>query len=165
MLNKLKKTSNKGFTIIEVMIVLAIAGMIILVVLLAVPAVQRSGRNSAIKTDAGAVAAGISEFSTNNNGAVPTGIADNGSGVVNLTGAAGTTPTTAKVQGATKVSSIPTGTPAPTATTFTSAGEIQVWIGHSCPGAGTTSTTSTRANAIFYNTEGSSGPQLQCQDS
>jgi prepilin-type N-terminal cleavage/methylation domain-containing protein len=42
----------KGFTIIELMIVLAIAGLIILIVLLAVPALQRNSRNTARKTDA-----------------------------------------------------------------------------------------------------------------
>ena len=40
MLNKLKKSDKDGFTIIEVMIVLAIAGLILLIVFLAVPALQ-----------------------------------------------------------------------------------------------------------------------------
>ena len=40
MLNKIKK-DNKGFTIIEVLIVLAIAGLIMLTVFLAVPSLQR----------------------------------------------------------------------------------------------------------------------------
>ena len=48
MLSKLKK-SNQGFTIIEVMIVLAIAGLILLIVFLAVPALQRNGRNTTKK--------------------------------------------------------------------------------------------------------------------
>jgi prepilin-type N-terminal cleavage/methylation domain-containing protein len=42
MSKKLSK-KEKGFTIIEVMIVLAIAGLIMLVVFLAVPALQRPG--------------------------------------------------------------------------------------------------------------------------
>ena len=52
MLSKLQKirdqktSEQKGFTIIEVMIVLAIAGLIILIVFLAVPALQRNGRNT-----------------------------------------------------------------------------------------------------------------------
>ncbi|MDQ3065292.1 MAG: prepilin-type N-terminal cleavage/methylation domain-containing protein, partial [bacterium] len=36
------KNNNKGFTIIEVLIVLAIAGLIMLIVFLAVPALQRN---------------------------------------------------------------------------------------------------------------------------
>jgi prepilin-type N-terminal cleavage/methylation domain-containing protein len=35
-----------GFTIIEVMIVLAIAGLILLIVFLAVPALEREARNT-----------------------------------------------------------------------------------------------------------------------
>jgi prepilin-type N-terminal cleavage/methylation domain-containing protein len=39
------KNRSRGFTIIEVMIVLAIAGTILLIVFLAIPALQRSERN------------------------------------------------------------------------------------------------------------------------
>src|SRR4051794_30299639 len=96
MLKKMKK-SNQGFTIIEVMIVLAIAGLILLIVFLAVPALQRNGRNTAIKNDAGNVSGAISEFKSNNDGAGPTAIA--GTGTVNVSGAGGTTATTASIQG------------------------------------------------------------------
>ena len=44
------KKDQKGFTIIEVMIVLAIAGLIIAVVLVAVPQLQRNQRNNARKS-------------------------------------------------------------------------------------------------------------------
>jgi len=60
-----------GFTIIEVMIVLAIAALILLVVFLAVPALQRSQRNSARKTDASRVAAAVVDFTSNNTGGLP----------------------------------------------------------------------------------------------
>jgi prepilin-type N-terminal cleavage/methylation domain-containing protein len=39
MLNRLLKKGQSGFTIIEVMIVLAIAGLIMVVVLVAIPAI------------------------------------------------------------------------------------------------------------------------------
>ena len=55
MLTKLQKRNTEGFTIIEVMIVLAIAALILLIVLLAVPALQRQFRNTAIKNDASSV--------------------------------------------------------------------------------------------------------------
>jgi len=75
MLAKLKKykteKSDQGFTIIEVMIVLAIAGLILLIVFLAVPALQRSARNTQRKNDAAAVDAAISNYISDNNGAVP----------------------------------------------------------------------------------------------
>ena len=70
MLNKLKK-DNKGFTIIEVMIVLAIAGLILLIVFLAVPALQRNSRNTARKNDASRIATSYNNVVTNNNGTVP----------------------------------------------------------------------------------------------
>jgi len=58
----------KGFTIIEVLIVLAIAGLIMLVVFLAVPSLQRNQRNSARTSDASLLAAAINECLSNRNG-------------------------------------------------------------------------------------------------
>jgi prepilin-type N-terminal cleavage/methylation domain-containing protein len=72
MFSKLKRSESKGFTIIEVMIVLAIAGLIMLIVFLAVPALQRTARNTQRKSDASAVAAAVANFSSNNGGALPT---------------------------------------------------------------------------------------------
>lgn len=62
---------EKGFTIIEVLIVLAIAGLILLVVFLAVPALQRNSRNTQRTTDVGNILSGINEFVGNNNGRLP----------------------------------------------------------------------------------------------
>src|ERR1700691_6036830 len=72
MLSKLKKSDTKGFTIIEVMIVLAIAGLILLIVFLAVPALQRNARNTDRKNDAGRIASAVANFITNNQGTLPT---------------------------------------------------------------------------------------------
>ncbi len=72
MLHNTKKQKTSGFTIIEIMIVLAIAGLIMLIVFLAVPALQRSSRNTSRKNDAASVLAGFSEYSDNNGGALPT---------------------------------------------------------------------------------------------
>lgn len=72
MLSKLKKSNEKGFTIIEVLIVLAIAGLILLIVFLAVPALQRSARNTSRKNDAAALLGAINEYTDNNAGALPT---------------------------------------------------------------------------------------------
>ena len=69
MQHKLK--NNKGFTIIEIMIVLAIAGLIMLIVFLAVPALQRSSRNTQRKNDVGNFSSAISTWTSNNNGAIP----------------------------------------------------------------------------------------------
>lgn len=70
-----QKKNNKGFTIIEVLIVLAIAGLIMLVVFLAVPALQRNSRNTQRKNDVQLILGGINEYASNNNGANPTTLA------------------------------------------------------------------------------------------
>ncbi len=76
MLAKLKKykdsRSSEGFTIIEVMIVLAIAGLILLIVFLAVPALQRNARNTQRNTDVGSLIGAFNEYVDNQNGTVPT---------------------------------------------------------------------------------------------
>ncbi len=67
---KLKK-QEKGFTIIEVLIVLAIAGLIMLIVFLAVPALQRNNRNTQRKNDVSALLGAVSEAVSNSSGALP----------------------------------------------------------------------------------------------
>ena len=67
MLQKLKNKSE-GFTIIEVLIVLAIAGLIILIVFLAVPALQRNSRNTQRQNDASGIVSSVNECLTNKNG-------------------------------------------------------------------------------------------------
>lgn len=67
----IKNRKQQGFTIIEVLIVLAIAGLIMLVVFLAVPALQRNQRNSGRRTDASRIAAAANDFVTNSNGTTP----------------------------------------------------------------------------------------------
>src|ERR1700750_3194570 len=74
MLNRIKNRKQEGFTIIEVMIVLAIAGLILLIVFLAVPALQRSSRNTQRKNDASAISGAVANFISNNGGALPKGV-------------------------------------------------------------------------------------------
>ena len=66
------KGGNKGFTIVETLIVLAIAATIIIVVLLAVPALQRNSRNTVVKTAANNILSGWAAEVANSNGATPT---------------------------------------------------------------------------------------------
>ncbi len=77
--------SNQGFTIIEVLIVLAIAGLILLIVFLAVPALQRNSRNTQRRTEAARLLAVTSEFVNNNGGIVPNTTA----GVISCSGLGG----------------------------------------------------------------------------
>ena len=65
---------EKGFTIIEVVLVLAIAGLIFLMVFIALPALQRSQRDSARKSEVGTVASSITSFQSNNRGSEPTDV-------------------------------------------------------------------------------------------
>jgi prepilin-type N-terminal cleavage/methylation domain-containing protein len=66
-----KTEKDLGFTIIEVMIVLAIVGVIMLIVFVAIPALKRSARNYARKQEATRVAAAISEFAFAHNYRLP----------------------------------------------------------------------------------------------
>ena len=63
--------SKKGFTIIEVVLVLAIAGLIFLMVFVALPALQRSQRDTQRRQDYADLLAAITSYETNNNGALP----------------------------------------------------------------------------------------------
>lgn len=69
MKSKLKQ-NQKGFTIIEVLIVLAIAGLIMVIVFLAVPALQRNSRNTQRTNDASLISSAIGECMANRNGQV-----------------------------------------------------------------------------------------------
>jgi prepilin-type N-terminal cleavage/methylation domain-containing protein len=67
-----KMTKNKkGFTIIEVVLVLAIAGLIFLMVFIALPALQRGQRNTQREDDMARVLTKFNEYQANNNGNYP----------------------------------------------------------------------------------------------
>ena len=63
-------TRTKGFTIIEVVLVLAIAGLIFLMVFIALPALQRGQRDTGRKNDVSTVAAAVNSVRANNKGAI-----------------------------------------------------------------------------------------------
>ena len=62
---------KKGFTIIEVVLVLAIAGLIFLMVFIALPALQRGQRDGQRRDDISRFMSQITSYSTNNRGKVP----------------------------------------------------------------------------------------------
>ena len=66
MSNLLKK--DKGFTLIEVVLVMAIAGLILVIVFLAVQGAQRSRRDNARKHDAARMLAAVESCAGNQNG-------------------------------------------------------------------------------------------------
>lgn len=72
MAKKLKKANLKdGFTIIEVVLVLAIAGLIFLMVFIALPALQRSQRDTQRKEDISRVQTAVNNYQSNNRGQIP----------------------------------------------------------------------------------------------
>lgn len=60
-----------GFTIIEVVLVLAIAGLIFLMVFIALPALQRGQRDTQRKNDLSRMMSQINSYQTNSKGNVP----------------------------------------------------------------------------------------------
>lgn len=62
--------SKKGFTIIEVVLVLAIAGLIFLMVFIALPALQRSQRDTQRRDDYGMLSSAITSYSASNGGRI-----------------------------------------------------------------------------------------------
>ena len=65
------KQSKKGFTIIEVVLVLAIAGLIFLMVFVALPTLQRSQRDTQRRSDMARFTTAINNYMASNNGSVP----------------------------------------------------------------------------------------------
>ena len=68
---KQKINSRRGFTIIEVVLVLAIAGLIFLMVFLALPALQRSQRDTQRRSDFSEFLTQVSNYQSNNRGRLP----------------------------------------------------------------------------------------------
>lgn len=64
---------KKGFTIIEVVLVLAIAGLIFLMVFIALPALQRGQRDQQRENDLNRLQTALNSYQSNNRNAIPTG--------------------------------------------------------------------------------------------
>ena len=142
MLNKIKK-DNKGFTIIEVLIVLAIAGLILLVVFLAVPALQRNSRNTQVRNAASSIAGAGNEFIANNNGKLPTTVTISGD-TATISGATGTSSNTTKV-----TENLPTTS------------SLLIQDSKKCSG-NTAVNGSTREFVVTFNVESGGSPIAQC---
>lgn len=70
-MNVQQKTKEKGFTIIEVVLVLAIAGLIFLMVFIALPALQRSQRDTQRKQDLSRALTQVNNYQSNNRNSLP----------------------------------------------------------------------------------------------
>lgn len=145
MLDKIRNRKESGFTIVEVMIVLAIAGLVILVVFLAVPALQRNARNTERTSDSSLVGAAVNECLANRNGQVA---------ACDTAGEVTAYVDTTKLR---QLTTVGVSTTAPTATNFTT---INVALGRKCDATGAAATATganARSIALLYNTENSAG--------
>jgi prepilin-type N-terminal cleavage/methylation domain-containing protein len=64
--------NEEGFTLIEIVLVLAIAGLILLIVFLAVSGAQKSRRDTQRKEDVSRITSQLESYASNNAGAYPT---------------------------------------------------------------------------------------------
>lgn len=159
MLQNLRKKSQ-GFTIIEVMIVLAVAGLIMLIVFLAVPALQRNSRNTSRKNDASLLLAAFSEYSSNNNGQIPSQASMSGTTVTLNRG-------TASGAATINVTVSQFGTVAVTTTVPGSINNDTIYLITSAKCNGNTPEVgqSSRNYVAYYNIETSGNPTPQCVQS
>lgn len=157
MLQKLKQAKKEdGFTIIEVLIVLAIGAAIIVIVLLAVPALNRNSRNTQRKNDVQAILGGVNEFISNNAGVMPAAYDAPGK---QITGPAGSTPAGTKLNYYDAVV-FAAGVQVALATDT-----VRIVTAAQCGAAGATAQGSARQVAVQYMTEGTTARTATCQDS
>jgi prepilin-type N-terminal cleavage/methylation domain-containing protein len=166
---KLKQSNGEGFTIIEVMIVLAIAALILLIVLLAVPALQRSSRNTQRKNDVSAIAAAVSNVLTDNNGATPTGLGATDSSDILICGAGGAAngpQTTGNCTGVSESAKMGYYTTSDVSMcgpgTAGAANAVRIEVGYICTNNAPVASAGTRTAALYYVVEGGSGNNAQC---
>lgn len=69
--SKPKTSDSHGFTIVETLIVLAIASLILLIILTAIPILQRNSRNNQRRQDVQIMLQAVSRWELNNSGSVP----------------------------------------------------------------------------------------------
>ena len=170
MLKKLQKTKDQsGFTIIEVLIVLAIAALILVVVLIAVPNLQRNQRNSARKDEASRILTAANTYVSNNNGTKLTAGNSSQSGSIltdsgKLNQYSGFTGGSAQVL---TVNQVNIATGAIDGSTYSGAGDAVLIVqGAQCDSTNlgkTIASSSSRQIVILYTTEKSgSGYQVLC---
>jgi prepilin-type N-terminal cleavage/methylation domain-containing protein len=145
------KLKARGFTIVEMMIVLAIAGVIMLLVFLAVPALQRNSRNTAYRNEASALLGAITEFSTNHSGDLPTSSASHAVEILAAANTKNITTLTVRTGAAAAVQTTP------------SLSQAYVGTGVKCPTPAVTGTSvtpqtaATRSVVLIYAIEDSAG--------
>lgn len=142
------QNKQKGFTIIEVVLVLAIAALIFLMIFIALPALQRGQRDTARKNDANAMASALGTYRSNSNGKLPDGTTEFSGFLTDyVDGLSQYAPDTTDVL----LLSPGSGSEKGTITTVTES-KMGVIIGENCEG-----TNSSRAAAIYVKLESGNG--------
>ncbi len=159
----------KGFTIIEVVLVLAIAGLIFLMVFIALPALQRSQRDSARKSEVGTVVSSIQQYMSNNRNAIPTAdqITQYVTGSTNATTLESGT-TVYRIRSTYGGSSVNLsadllGTADPSNATLYQ-DQIKVWFGYKCNGSTLDKGTTKQAAVVVALESGPSTGSVYCQN-
>jgi type II secretory pathway pseudopilin PulG len=142
------------------LIVLAIAGLIMVVVFLAVPALQRTSRNNSLNSSARNVLAAVHTYTTNNGGTMPGTNGVTLSGNVVTVGLAGSNQEYGKVDAGVTATSL-NGTPI---TVSAAIGTLQVITGTTAmcnaTATGLSGTGSARSIVVLYVAEGGGGTNL-----
>lgn len=148
------KQSNQGFTIIEVVLVLAIAALIFLIVFLAVPQLQRNSRNNRRRNDVGRLLAAVNDYQTNhpNDDAAAIAAQDDA-----IRGLAGTPSHYEDTAAAVPVEEGDQTNP-------NDADTIMLVVGATCSGVDAVANTSARRFVALYATETSGAPDQVCQE-
>jgi prepilin-type N-terminal cleavage/methylation domain-containing protein len=166
MFSKLKKSQSEGFTIIEVMIVLAIAALILLIVFLAIPALQRTSRNTQRKS-------GVASLTGNLNNAITDAGGGNVTAAMVATAASNTqfgyTPYTGHVYfnlQAVVPAGIVAASTVPAANVVTTE-DVNIYQGRTCTSANAVPVAGNgRQFAVVYGVENAAGNgTLECQTS
>lgn len=157
-MNVQQQKQQKGFTIIEVVLVLAIAALIFLMVFLALPALQRGQRDTARKNDISIVSSAVTDYTSNNNGTFPSAATytndQTGFGKYIFAGNKTVSGNTSNVV----VQGSRSGTGGQTDA------QIEVWLGGKCGSNGSVDQGSARSIALTTKLEAGNG-QAFCQNS
>lgn len=154
-----KLKNQKGFTIIEVMIVLAVASLIMLIVFLAIPALQRSGQNTQRTSDATKIAGAINECLSNRNN-ITTSCDTNAEIGLNAAGTANSgTSGTLDIGSVSRLKTVKIGTDAPLPVGFPSDSATgYVYFSYTCTTDGSNfASGGTQQFAVLFNSQSSSG--------
>jgi prepilin-type N-terminal cleavage/methylation domain-containing protein len=152
-----KSMAQTGFTIVETLIVLAIAGLILLIVFQAIPALTRSSRNNQRRQDTSAILQAVSRYELNNSGNFPASVAT----LLQFTTLSYYAPANVTLHGQ--------GSPAQaTVGPGNNINNVDIWNYEKCdvnnPGtASTQGTDYTSVVAIFAVEDGNGGADGQCQ--